>query len=308
MPCYHPLHGYKSRTVNPLTGKRSVTFRASEGFIDLPVTVSCGQCSGCRKERSRQWAVRCVHEAQLHEDNSFVTLTYDDANLPYGGTLIKKHFQDFMKRVRRRYPKEKHGKIQYFHCGEYGGRGRRPHYHALLFGLSFPDCVLFKKSHDGSSVFTSAILQDLWGLGFTTVGAVSFASAAYVARYVMKKVTGDAAVEHYKSIDPETGEISRLLAEYVTMSLKPAIAKDWYSAFSSDVYPDDFVVIQGKRMKPPKYYDKQLEKADLEAHAELKSGRAAYAATQRENATPERLAVREACHLAKIVTLKRELE
>lgn len=305
MSCFHPVHGFKSRSVNPSTGKRSVTFRASEGFIDLPVTVACGRCVGCRLERSRQWAMRCIHEAQLHEDNAFVTLTYSDANLPYGGTLIKKHFQDFMKRLRKKYTGKK---IQYFHCGEYGERSRRPHYHALLFGLRFPDQQLHKRHAAGHSVYTSEVLSNLWGLGFCTLGEVTFESAAYTARYIMKKINGDQAEAHYRVIEPETGEVIHLQSEYITMSLKPAIGKEWFEQFSNDVYPDDFVVVRGKKMKPPKFYDKLLEEQCAVAYEAVKSGRRIYAAENKLNSTPERLAVREEVKQAQISSLKRELD
>lgn len=305
MPCFHPLKAYKSQRVNPETGKRSVTFNVREGYVDLPVSIACGRCTGCRLERSRQWAIRCVHEAQLHQDNAFITLTYDNDHLPYGGTLIKKHFQDFMKRLRRKYDGRK---ISYFHCGEYGETSRRPHYHALVFGLRFLDQAPFKKGAAGSMVYTSEELSHLWPWGFSTVGEVTFESAAYVARYVMKKVTGEPAEAHYTVTVPETGEVIRLLSEYITMSLKPAIGKGWFEEFSNDVYPDDFVVVRGKPMKPPKYYDRLHELADPAAHADIKEERANYALQHKKDATPERLAVRETCKNAQIANLKRTTE
>lgn len=82
MPCFRPLKGYKSRVRNRDTGKRSIVFNPREGFHDLPVTLPCGQCIGCRLERSRQWAIRCAHEASLYEENCFITLTYRDEDLP----------------------------------------------------------------------------------------------------------------------------------------------------------------------------------------------------------------------------------
>lgn len=245
-----------------------------------------------------------MHEAQLHEDNAFVTLTYATENLPQGGTLVKKDFQDFMKRVRRRYAK----KISYYHCGEYGERTRRPHYHALLFGLRFGDQQPFTRSADGSVLHTSAELSDLWPCGFATVGEVTFESAAYVARYVMKKITGEAAKEHYEVVDPETGEVYRLQPEYTTMSLKPAIGKEWYRQFSSDVFPSDEVILRGKQLKPPKYYDRLLEAYDLEAHAAVKAKRLADAAVHAKDNTKRRLEDREVVKLAQLKQLKRGLE
>lgn len=293
-------------------------FSPSGGFGEA-IPLPCGRCVGCRLERSRQWAVRCVHEASLHEENSFLTLTYNDASLPdrhwtgeyddfgqrvYGGTLLKKHWQDFMKRLRRRFP----GKaIRYFHCGEYGDRYGRPHYHACMFGLDFADKLFYTRKH-GSTLYTSALLEELWGHGFCTIGAVTFESAAYVARYVMKKITGDLAAQHYETVDFDTGEIFSLPSEYTTMSLKPAIGKGWYEAYGAEVTQNDSIVIRGREMKPPKYYDKLLESEFPEAYHYFKEERQAQARANAANATPARLKVREEVTRAKLTQLKRVVE
>lgn len=209
-----------------------------------------------------------------------------------------------MKRVRRKCEK----KISYYHCGEYGERTRRPHYHALLFGLRFNDQQPFTKSADGSVVYTSAELAELWPGGFSTVGEVTFESAAYVARYVMKKITGKDAHEHYRVLDPETGEVHQLLPEYTTMSLKPAIGKEWYRQFSSDVFPSDEVIVRGKQLKPPKYYDRLLEAHDISAHAAVKAKRLEAAAQHAGDNTKRRLLDREQVKLAQIQNLKRGIE
>lgn len=269
------------------------------------IQVPCGQCVGCRLERSRQWAVRCVQEAQLHDENCFLTLTYSDKNLPHGGTLVKKHFQDFMKRLRRFMGKEK---ISYFHCGEYGGKTRRPHYHALIFGMDFPDKKLYKNGFDGSPLYASKTLERLWGWGFCTIGAVTFESAAYTARYIMKKVTGDLAAKHYQVVDQETGEIHDLLPEYITMSLNPAIGKEWFNRFRGEVFPNDEVVMRGREMRPPRFYDKQLRKLDPEGYDEIKKLREAKASKYAKNNTKARLRVRETVKLAQISNLKRSLD
>lgn len=305
MPCYHPLAGYKSKAINPATGKRSVVFKLSSGLASEPVLVPCGRCIGCRLETSRQWAMRCVHEAQLHEDSSFVTLTYEQKNLPYGGTLIKKDYQDFMKRLRRSFDGQR---ISYYHCGEYGEKTRRPHYHALLFGVRFVDRLPYTRGPAGHVVYTSERLSDLWGLGFASCGEVTFESAAYVARYVMKKITGAAAADHYKFVDPGTGEITWRLPEYTTMSLKPAIAKEWFAEFKDDAYPSDFLTLRGKRMKPPKYYDKLLELHDVGAYEQMKAARRDAALAAAPNSTRRRLAEREEVKLAQISNLKRSIE
>ena len=200
MPCYYPLEGWKSKNVNE-SGKRSVVFKRSEGFEDMPVRVPCGQCHGCRLERSRQWALRCVHEAQLHDQSSFITLTYDDEHLPEGATLVKRDFQLFMKRLRKALHPIK---IRYFMCGEYGENAfqgtfsqdkrrratqekhlqqykisalGRPHYHAIIFGYDFPDRE-YLETRNGNHLFYSPMLEQIWDKGFNTIGNVTFESAA----------------------------------------------------------------------------------------------------------------------------------
>lgn len=316
MPCYHPLHGYYSRGVNP-TGKRSIVFKLSRALSPERVSVSCGKCIGCKLERSRQTAVRGTHEKQLHEDSSFVTLTYAPEFLPPNGTLVKKHHQDFLKRVRKKYvryaldPDTLKGwpinPIRFLHCGEYGEEKRRPHYHSILFGLRFMDQQPYKRTAAGHLLCTSAELSALWPFGLATVGEATFESIAYVARYIVKKLDfyGEKAYEH---LDLDTGELSFLQPEYTTRSLKPAIGKEWLSRFKSDVYPSDEVVIRGKIMKPPKYYDTVLEKQDPEVHAAIKERRKAAALERDADSSTRRLREREIVKLAQTTNLKRNIE
>lgn len=305
MPCFKPLQGWKARIVGK-NGKRGVVFNPGAGFIDLPVSVPCGGCIGCRIDRSQMWATRVSHEAQLHEENCFITLTYRDRDLPRGGTLVKRHFQDFMRRLRRHF---RGRKIGFFHCGEYGEQLGRPHYHAILFNVDFPDKTPWKTSPDGSQLWTSPTLERLWGFGFTSLGACTFQSAAYCARYVLKKITGDAARRHYERVDPHTGEVHSLQPEYMTCSLKPAIGKGWIEAYKPDVYPDDFVVVDGVRRRVPRYYDKQLEVSAPGQLQDIKTKRIARASKRvvRENSTPDRLRVREEVTTARTQLLKRDI-
>ena len=302
MTCYHPIEAWRSKELNA-SGKRGIVFDRSKGLVDRPLVVPCGQCIGCRLERSRQWAVRCVHEAQLHEHNSYITLTYNDKHLPSGNTLVKKHFQDFMKRLR----KGNGHRIRYFHCGEYGDRSDRPHYHALLFGHDFSDKVPWKKNDRGELLYTSEDLEEKWGKGFCSIGAVTFDSAAYVARYIMKKVTGDGAEEHYEHICKTTGEITQRQPEYVTMSRRPGIAAEWFEAFADDVYPSDFITVRGVKMRPPKYYDRQLERDGLSKFKKARNGRIVRAKGHADNNTPARLKVREEVKKSQIKQLGRKL-
>lgn len=237
----------------------------------------------------------------------FLTLTYRPENLPKDGSLQPKHFQDFMKRYRFWL---EHKRIRFFHCGEYGEKNDRPHYHALIFGHRFKDLELHTKIN-GNSLYTSEKLNELWGHGYCLIGDVTFESAAYVARYVTKKITGEKALHHYNEIDLETGEILKeRRPEYVTMSRRPGIGKTWFEAYSGDVYPLDEVIIRGKKMKPPRYYNSLEEKLDPDEYFRIKAARIAAAKkpeVQKDN-TWDRLQVKEKCKLKQFELLKRNYE
>ncbi len=230
-----------------------------------------------------------MHEAQLHTSNSFVTLTYNDEHLPPDGGLVLRDWQTFAKRLRK-----KAGPFRFYHCGEYGDLHGRPHYHALLFGLDFrSDQVLDSTSQHGDKLYTSEVLSDTWGMGKTMIGALTFQSAAYVARYCMKKITGEAAADHYTTINTQTGEVHQVKPEYTTMSRRPGIGKPWLAKYQTDVYPSDEVIVNGKQTRPPRYYDSQYELSDPTGCALIKEGRRAAGRKHRSNNTPERLRIRE---------------
>lgn len=243
--------------------------------------------------------MRCHHEASLWEANAFITLTYDDDNLPSDRSLDKSHFQKFMKRLRKAYT----GTVRYYHCGEYGENFGRPHYHACLFGLDFEDKYPWKKTGSGELIYRSPTLEKLWPFGHSSIGDVTFESAAYVARYVMKKVTGKNAENHY--FDPETGVIRQ--AEYTTMSLKPGIGADWFEQFKGDVYPHDFCVVNDQKVRPPKYYDALYEHQYPSDFARIKAARKSGLKDHADNNTPARLKVREKVTEARLNQLHRSL-
>jgi len=309
MPCYFPLTGYRE-TSTTKTGKRKLTF-GSGGYRDLPVTIPCGKCIGCRLERSRQWAVRLTHELQFHELAVFLTLTYNDDRLPEGGSLNRKHFQDFIKRLRfhheapYRKARKTPPKIKYYHCGEYGEQLNRPHYHAIIFGLDFADKIKHRKARDGEQIYTSQTLEKLWGHGFCEIGSVTFKSCAYTARYVTKKISGESADAHYTKLNLDTGEIFRIEPEYSTCS--QGIGERWLERYASDVFPSDHVVIGGKETGVPRYYRKKLEQHNLKLSKALLYKRIRSAKKRAADNTPERLAVKHECRKAKIQSLKRNL-
>lgn len=269
-------------------------FSLAEGYADLPVTVPCGRCHGCRLERSRQWAVRIMHEASLHEENSFVTLTYSPEHLPPYGSLDRRAFPNFMRRLRREFPGQT---VRYFHCGEYGGESLRPHYHCCLFGVCFRDQYLFT-TRGGFPVCRSETLERLWPYGLSEIGSLTFESAAYVARYVMKKVSGDEQLQDqaYGFAD-EDGVWRRVEPEYATMSRRPGIGSAWLDQYGDEVYRDDGVLCGDRLAKPPRYYDDRYAVDHGEAMALVRRARAKRRRAEEE--TPERLAVREAVAKAK---------
>lgn len=317
MPCFRPIHGYRSRELTE-KGKRSIVFNSKNGFLDLPVTVPCGQCIGCRLERSKQWATRCMHEADMYDKNCFITLTYSPENLPKNGTLVVEDFQKFMKKLRKEFKGDKpiwnqkknifEYPIRFFHCGEYGEENKRPHYHALLFNFDFEDKEVCARNND-NIYYSSATLDRLWSKGICMVGDLTFESAAYVARYCTKKVTGEKAENHYMVLDYDSGEIlGDRKPEYVTMSRNGGIGLNWYKQFKNDLYPDDFVLVRGKKCKVPKFYDKKLEEDDKKLYNKIKAQREANAVLHEENNTRERLEVREIIQNIRAKMLKRSFE
>ncbi len=266
------------------------------GAIRRPLFLPCGKCIGCRIERTRVWAVRCMHEAQMHDFNSFVTLTYDDEHVPRDGSLRYEHLRLFFKRLRR-----KMGPFRYFACGEYGEEGGRPHYHACLFGLYFGDRELFSSGGSGSRLYTSKLLSALWPYGFASVGDVEFKSAQYVAGYVTKKLSGVAAEERYLRFD-EYGVAYWLEPEGGRMSRRPGIGANWWSSFGQEVLNRGNVVMSGVEMKVPRYYGKLCKDPafDFVEQSAINKFKA-------EDNTPERLAVREIVALAGVAQNKRKL-
>jgi len=308
MVCYHPVTGYRSPSGQIVTSRKA-------GYSDREVTRACGGCVGCRLEYSRRWAVRIAHEASLYDSNVFLTLTYRDEDLPENASLRKRDWQLFMKRLKKRSAGRS---IRFFHCGEYGETTHRPHYHAILFNYDFNDRKFLKQTETGHTIDTSAILDETWQLGDCYIGSVTFESAAYCARYVMKKLTGRRKSE-YGLLEPE----------YSTQSRRPGVGSPWLSKWKADAFPNDFVVINGQKQRIPTYYDELLkqQQADIGYWTQDKTGYPIYmpykkisdrteteaikdkrtrnANKHSSNNTPERLLVREELQLLRLQKLAR---
>lgn len=227
----------------------------------------CGKCIGCRLEYSRSWAVRCIHEASLYDDNSFITLTYNDHHIPVDGSVQKFEVQNFIRELRYKLNDKK---IRYFACGEYGEKMDRPHYHMCLFNHDFHDKTLHESRYSVArrkgihpdkcgDVYKSPMLQEVWSKGFSTVGEMNFRTASYVSRYVTKKITGPPEKDHYKGLKPE----------FALMSRMPGIGAGWIEKNWNSVYPKDFFTMKGKRVRPPRYYDEALKKVKPKMYEEV---------------------------------------
>lgn len=290
MGCDFPIKAYRSTELDQATGKRLITFNPLKAVNSTsPFEIPCNQCTGCRLERSRQWAVRMMHESKFHDLNAFITLTYDGAHCPV--SLDLRHFQLFMKRLRKSLPQ----RVRFFACGEYGPQLLRPHYHAILFGHDFSDKKLFSKNQNNEPIYVSQQLTDLWGMGFTTTSDVTFKSAAYVARYTLKKINGDRAVNHYQGRKPE----------FSVMSRRPGIGTSYVEKYKEDFYPSGFIVVNGVPQAPPRFYTSKLTEEEQDY---LKRQSRARSLQHKAHNTTERRWARVRVRDARISRLKRTFE
>ena len=214
-----------------------------------------------------------------------------------------------MKRLRKSLEPKK---IRFYMCGEYGTDQDptttrtigRPHYHAIIFGHDFADKQVFADRQN--TVYTSQTLDKLWGKGFTTVGDCTFESAAYVARYIMKKINGDEADDHYQITDPVTGEITNLMPEFTQQSRRPGIAKEWFEKYRTDL-DKGFLTMRGIKMIPPKYYLKLYEEEYEEDYEPLKEKRRVSIDELDPEYCTDRLRVKETIKRKRIKRLERSL-
>jgi len=244
--------------------------------------IPCGECWCCRLNYASQWADRCIDEASQYKNNYFVTLTYDNEHLPTAqginkstgevgevGTLKKEDLQKFMKDLRSYYKYHyKHEGIRFYACGEYGDKYARPHYHLIIFNLPIEDLKKDHNSRRGQLIYRSEIIEKIWGKGLSGIGEVTWESASYTARYVMKKLKGLKAKEY-----EELG----ITPEFVNMSLKPGIGGNWYKEHKEHIYQTDYITRLRKdkiiQKKPSKYYDKLYDIEEPEQMKKIKSKR-----------------------------------
>lgn len=268
MACFHPLKAYIVGRAED--GKKKIVFAdkyvpSESPYVPVPIDLPCGQCIGCRLQYSRMWADRCMMELESHDSAYFITLTYDDEYLPvsyYGDSegnpikvysLRKSDLQKFFKRLRKAFPDDH---IRYYACGEYGDQTKRPHYHCIVYGLHLNDLVFYKRSNLKDLYYNSPSLSKVWPYGFSVVGAVTWESCAYTARYVVKKIKGLGA-DFYDTFNIEP--------EFVVMSRRPGIGNDYFHSHP-DLFDYKRITIGSDRgsvsFSPPRYFKQLLEQTD----------------------------------------------
>jgi hypothetical protein len=264
LPCaspvtmYPPVNGlgrYCSAPVGPALGS-------------APVQRPCGQCLPCRRNGQMAWSLRMRLESQMHAHSYFSTLSYAPEHLPEGGTLRPSDFVGFMKRYRERLGRVSPGaRVRVAGCGEYGTVGKRPHYHAMLYqgDVALPDLYPWRRSDGGEMLFRSPLVEAAWGKGHVEIGSVTTASCNYVANYVVKRVTGDAAAEYLRRHDGVTGETWQVAPEFFRASRMPGIGAPWFLKWHGDVvYSDgrfELVLKGGERQSVPPYFMRLLQRS-----------------------------------------------
>lgn len=257
MPCQAPIPAWQ-----PVTGGQLQFNAPTNGRAYHKIDIPCGYCILCREEEARQQAVRITHEASLYDHNAFITLTYDDEHLPEHNSLNYHDLKKFIKRVRKRL-----GHFRYYAVGEYGDRTNRPHYHLCVFGHGFnTDKIIIRETP--TRLWTQTWLQLAWGLGNVSIGALTFETARYTASYVTKKLRSK---QTYVRVDTETGLLVPL--EQPKSLKTDNLGKRWLHKWMDQVIQHDYVIINGKRQKPPKAYDKWLKELSPSTVEDIKKER-----------------------------------
>lgn len=305
--CFNPLIGYQPHkgekplifpagtvSIDYFNGRYRALSSQSDPFYGRLITdlikIPCGHCLECRLSYSRDWANRCLLESLYHDQSLFLTLTYSDVTAPVTHycindsgeagdalTLNPKDVQDFFKRLRRYLDYHNYkSDIRYFLAGEYGDVTHRPHYHAIVFGLELPDLEFYKLSNLKNKYMTSEFLNDIWGKGFVVIGDMSWSSAAYVARYCLKKLNGD-----YKSFYDQFN----LVPEFTRMSRRPGIGRQYFEDNKDRIFNETYINVQtpdgGIKVFPSQYYKRLFKDYNVDLYEQWKEKRIYVAETKK---------------------------
>ncbi len=307
MTCYEPKYAVYNKMQAKKTGKKQIIFlphpkteRDKEIRKKLypelnykHIYIPCGKCIGCKSDNAKMWSIRAYKELTLHELNCFITLTYDD-NSPLCRedplciwNLRYKHFQLFMKRLRKKF---KGLKFSFLMSGEYGSENGRAHFHCILFGLDFPDKKLQYISK-GFNHYSSYILQKLWSttddnknfypIGFVDLTEVDYDCCSYVSQYVLKKAVDYEDVSTISFSDDTKIPVKTFLQvneeervpPFIRMSTKPAIGLEWFKQNQKVVLNEQIYYKKNEdtvlKAKVPRYYEKKFEEFHPEIYEEF---------------------------------------
>ena len=235
------------------------SYLASKGYEVLDfIKVPCGICSECLNNKARNWVSRLMLESKQHKFNYFLTLTYDDKYLT-SLNLVPSDLSDFIKKFRVKLERNfNYIGLRFYAVGEYGSNFGRPHFHLIIFSdvdLS-SDFKYYKKNEFGDIVYTSDYISNVWKKGFITIGDVSPASCAYVARYTEKK---QLLTSYEKKKLKEKG----IVPEFSRMSRRPGIASDFLNLAIDKFLNKEKLVISKGVSDMPYYFLKKGKELDL---------------------------------------------
>lgn len=306
MPCHNPRFATQDEYgLVTLKHSRLQAVLDDGEYLEL----SCQSCGDCRGRRVRDKAIRSYHESLLHwraagrarvSNNCFITLTYNDSTLPPHSSLRHSDWQNFAKKVRRDL-----GPFRYLMCGEYGGQTHRPHYHACIFGMDFHSDRKVWKQTEKSIEWRSPTLEEMWPHGFSSLAPLNFATASYVAGYIMKKLRTSNFSEAHAIYGKTAKPIFVKKEEYTQASKRPGLGADFFKKYWHEIYPRDRVRIEGKEYIPPKFYDKLLKERDPAVYHQVMSKRLEWL-DQQEPSTDQELAARKANHEARLAQRKKK--
>lgn len=302
MTCYHPLiryeyydkykcqdghEAYKARVLKLDSGEEyeDMEERVRSGLIRQRQIIPCGKCIGCRLEYSKEWATKGCLEAEYYSENWFLTITYNENHLPEAGTMIDPKTGEelgqnpfgtlksedmtlFIKRLRQYYERKyNHKGIRYMVCGEYGDKGARPHYHAIMYNLPLHNIYFHQYNENHETLWRCKELEEIWGKGLIVAAEVNWNTCAYVARYITKKVGIPTQEEYYKCLGVNP--------EFFRMSRKPGIGRQYFEDHKDDIYSKDEIIVKKyngglMKVKPPKYYDKLYDGINTNEYLRLK--------------------------------------
>jgi len=260
--------------VNPDGGRPIFGWQGiKEGLPEIKLP--CGKCPECCKDYYTQWATRGSRELSQWDTSLFITLTYNEENLPADKSLNKEHVKKFIKRLKKYFRSTKENPVRQIYCGEYGTKTYRPHYHCVMFNVDFHDKRKHYISTAGHQVYTSELLTKLWGKGNAEFGFATPASIAYLFKYILKKKSRKEKRKPLSiTVDGLTYDVAH---EFIEPSRNPGIGS--YLRESNSIRKG-YLTVNGVKQKLPKYYLEALKSRDPEAYESLKNQRFDYAITK----------------------------